>query len=166
MPNDFLTINAICDILMVVIFIRKKEGERMKYIFSYTLFAFGVSALSLFIKYFFSKDKKGFAHNTLSLLCLGSSIWSFGFSVLFMQTDPDIAYLCRAIGMVGVFIYLITGRMMVCYLSPLNSKIKNILNGFSLTSFIFLLFIILLLLRLIIYSPFSSSILFFISNSL
>ena len=108
----------------------------MKYIFSYTLFAFGILAIRLFSKYFFSKDKKGFSHNTLSLLCLGSAIWSFGFSALFMQTDTAIAYLCRAIGMVGVFIYLITGQMMVCYLSPLNAKIKNVLNGISMTGII------------------------------
>ena len=108
----------------------------MKYIFSYTLFAFGILAIRLFSKYFFSKDKKGFSHNTLSLLCLGSAIWSFGFSALFMQTSTDIAYLCRAIGMVGVFIYLITGQMMVCYLSPLNTKIKNVLNGISMTGII------------------------------
>jgi len=136
LPNDFLTIDTIYDILILAIFVRKKEGEHMKYIFSYTLFAFGISAFSLFIKYFFSKDKKGFAHNTLSLLCLGSAIWSFGFSALFMQTNPDIAYLCRAIGMVGVFIYLITGQMMVCYLSPLNAKIKKTLNGISLTGIV------------------------------
>lgn len=108
----------------------------MKYIFSYTLFAFGILAFRLFANYFFSKEKRSFAHNTLSLLCLGSSIWSFGFSALFMQTDPGIAYLCRAIGMVGVFIYLITGQIMVCYLSSLNSHIKYALNGFALTGII------------------------------
>jgi len=138
MPNDFLTTLGAYVILIVGIFCQNvirlyKGGLFMKYLFSYTLFAFGILALRLFSKYFFSKEKRGFAHNTLSLLCLGSAIWSFGFSALFMQTNPEIAYLCRAIGMVGVFIYLITGQMMVCYLSPLSKKIRYSLNGIALT---------------------------------
>ncbi len=114
----------------------------MNFIFSTSLFTCAILALSMGIYFYITKEKKYLENRLFSLFCMSSAIWSFGFGGIFIQTSPDVAYIWRAIGMIGVFLYLICAQMLVCHLSDLRKSIQNILNGFSLTGIIIYFFVI------------------------
>lgn len=68
----------------------------------------------------------------LGILCLSSSIWSFGFGLIFIQTDVSIAYYGRCIGMIGVFGMLITAQLVLNELaSSVPKLVKNYCAYFS-----------------------------------
>lgn len=114
----------------------------MKYVFSVGLFTCSVLALYIGTKFFITKEKKYLENRLFSLFCMSSGIWSFGFGGIFIQTNPDFGYIWRAIGMVGVFLYLISAQMIVCHLSDFKKGIKNLFNGFALTGIIIYFFVI------------------------
>ncbi|MBO5302860.1 MAG: response regulator [Lachnospiraceae bacterium] len=105
----------------------------MKYVFSVTLFTCCILALFMGIYYCITKEKKYLENRLFSLFCMSSAIWSFGFGGIFIQTSPDAAYIWRAFGMIGVFLYLITAQMIVCHLSHFKKSTQNIFNGIALT---------------------------------
>ena len=74
--------------------------------------------------------------------CISSAVWSFGFSGVFMLTDPSKGYLWRGIGMIGTFAYMITAQMLICQLSGISKKFQNFFNGFSLLGIIIYFFVI------------------------
>ena len=86
-------------------------------IFPYILFTCFLVALYLTVKQC-KKETLKYPENRLSLLLsLSSTIWSFGFWMLNLQTQPERAQIFRVIGMVGVLGYLIMAQLFVCYLS-------------------------------------------------
>lgn len=88
----------------------------MSLIFPYILFTCFFMALYLSVKSY-QKDKLKYLENRLfSLLCFFSALWSFGFWGVNIQTEPENAYIFRAIGMIGVFTYLIIAQLLICVL--------------------------------------------------
>lgn len=108
----------------------------MKYIFSGTLFGSGVLAFYFALQLLCSQQRKYKESRFLSVFCIASGIWSAGFSILFLQTDPYKAYLCRSFGMSGVFLYLIMAQVLVCYISGISKYLQYFLNGLSYTGYI------------------------------
>lgn len=103
----------------------------MNSIISFILYASGVLALYFAFRTLYSEERKYTENKLIALHCIGSGIWSFGFGGLFAQTDPEIAYYCRSLGMIGTFLYLIVSQMLVCYISGIPKKLKLFLNGFA-----------------------------------
>lgn len=108
----------------------------MKYIFSGILFASGVLAFYFAFQILRSEERKYTECRMLSIFCIASGIWSTGFSILFLQTNPYNGYLCRSIAMSGVFLYLIMAQVLVCYISGIHKYLQYMLNGLSLTGYI------------------------------
>ena len=80
----------------------------MNYLFTVVLVIEGVVAGYWAIASLFHKERKGKIKWLIFWLGLSSAVWSLGFGVLFAVDSAMIAYLCRCVGMVGVFGYLIS----------------------------------------------------------
>lgn len=110
--------------------------EFVKYICPIILFTCSVLAFFFSATMVWSPGRKETENRLLAALCLGSAIWSVGFGTLFLQTDPEIAYRCRVIGMIGTILYLITGVVLVCHLSEIKKSVAHIIDGFASTGVI------------------------------
>lgn len=74
-----------------------------------------------------SREEKLFVRSSFA-----SGIWSIGFGLLPIQTDSQMAYYCRSFGMLGVFMYLIFALLLVCYISNLGRKMRNMTYSVAL----------------------------------
>lgn len=114
----------------------------MKFLFPYLLFTCFIGALYLAIV-MYKKEGIQYRENRLfSLLSFFSAIWSLGFWGVNIQTEPDHAYFFRAIGMIGVFAYLILAQLLVCQFSGTTKKFRIPIIIVSLLGFIICFFII------------------------
>lgn len=114
----------------------------MKVVFSQTMFACFVLAFYLGIRTSYTRELKYKENRLFSALCFSSAIWSLGFFEVIIQTDTDMAYFWRAIGMIGVFSYLIVVQMLVCRLSNIDRRVSTIMEAFSLTGIVIFFFVI------------------------
>lgn len=114
----------------------------MALIISYTLFA-----LSLIV---FSRGTEtirrfGWQERHCKIffaLVMSSSLWCISFGFLWIQTDPKIAAILRAIGMVGTFLYLFFVVLIILEWSPLSGRITILFKLFPLCGFILYPFIV------------------------
>lgn len=114
----------------------------MNLIFPYILFTCFITALYLSVKSY-QKDKLKYPENRLfSLLCFFSALWSFGFWGVNIQTIPEKAYLFRAVGMVGVFTYLIIAQLLICFLSDVKKSVYTQIAAVSAIGYVICFFII------------------------
>lgn len=81
-------------------------------ILSYVMFGFFVCTTIMSASVLRSREKLKINNILFALVCIGSSIWSFCFGFIWIQTDPLRAYYWRCAGMVGTFMYMI-----LCYVS-------------------------------------------------
>ena len=114
----------------------------MKYLFSQTIFAGFVLALYFALETLRKGEMKYKVNIRFVNVCFSSVIWSFGFFGVIMQTDPQKAYLWRAIGMIGTFGYLISAQYLICYLSEIRSFFCKFAEGFSLLGIVLYFFVI------------------------
>ena len=105
--------------------------EIIKYICPIILFIFCVLAMVFAFFILCSENRKETENKLLIAFCISSAIWSLGFGSLILQTNPEYAYRCRAIGMIGTILYLITGQMLVSYLSGIPKRLANLFDGFA-----------------------------------
>lgn len=103
----------------------------MKYGISYFLFTCFILAGYFAVRIIFSKERKYPEKRMLAVFCLSSAVWSLGFSTLILQTEPDMGYLCRSFGMIGVMLYLIMAQVLVSYISGIRPLARRIVNGIS-----------------------------------
>lgn len=108
---------------------------------SYTIFGFAVCAIGLGYNYFI-KNPSNPKNKRFLLFCLSSALWSLGFGFLIIQTTTDKAWLCRSIGMIGVFPYIYFGLSLLSYLAESSGKEKKLLKYSGVAGFIFYPFII------------------------
>lgn len=114
--------------------------EMIKYICPVILFICSVLAVFYAVTILWSEDRKDTENKLLSVFCLSSAIWSVGFGALILQTNEEWAYWCRVFGMIGTISYLITGQLLVSYLSGMKRKWAHFFNGFAcLGVFVFFL---------------------------
>lgn len=105
--------------------------ENVKYICPIILFVFCVLAMFFAFRILWSEERKYKENKLLSAFSFSSAIWSLGFGALILQTDVTWAYYCRAIGMIGTIMYLITGQMLISYLSGIRKFWEHLFNGFA-----------------------------------
>lgn len=110
-------------------------------VLSYTIFGFAVCAIGLGYNYFI-KNPSNPKNKRFLLFCLSSALWSLGFGFLIIQTTTDKAWLCRSIGMIGVFPYIYFGLSLLGYLADSSEKEKKLLKYSGLFGFIIYPFII------------------------
>ncbi len=114
----------------------------MKYILSQTIFTGFVLAIYFAVEVLRSRELKYKENKLFVNVCIFSAIWSLGFFGVIMQTDPQKAYLWRAIGMVGTFGYLISAQYLVCHLSGIKRLYCRVAEWFSLLGIIIFFFVI------------------------
>ena len=114
----------------------------MKFIFSQTMFACMGIALFWAIQTVRTREMKYLENRLFSALCFSSAIWSMGFFGVIIQTRTEMAYYWRALGMAGVFSYLIVVQMLVAHLSGIKKKIRVGMELFSFTGIIIFFFVI------------------------
>lgn len=105
--------------------------EIIKYACPIILFIFSILAVVFAFIILSSEERKGKENKLLIAFCISSAIWSIGFGALIIQTDVEWAYRCRVFGMIGTIMYLITGQMLVSYLSGIRKKWTNLFDGFA-----------------------------------
>lgn len=105
--------------------------EIVKYICPAILFIFCVLAMFFACIILWSEERKDTENKLLSAFCVSSAIWSLGFGALILQTDVELAYYCRVLGMIGTIMYLITGQMLISYVSGIKKIWANLFNGFA-----------------------------------
>lgn len=76
----------------------------MAVIISLILYTFGILTLVEGVHMFRFHRDLGKTYKLYSVAAIFSSVWSIGFGLLPLQTDPDVARVCRAVGMIGVFL--------------------------------------------------------------
>lgn len=103
----------------------------MKYIFSVSMFVNCVLALDFAVRFGWSNERKYIENRLVAFFCLGSALWSGSFAALFLQTSTDAAYICRSIGMIGTFLYLIVAQVLVCHISGIERGWRRFFNGIS-----------------------------------
>ena len=101
-------------------------------ILSYILFALAIATGLTSVRVIAGNGKKRKIDYAIISTCICSSWWSFFWAMLFAQTDPEIAWLMRAIGMLGVFAFLISVTYIVVFWSGLEGIRKKCILGFSL----------------------------------
>lgn len=114
----------------------------MKYVFAIVLFTFAVLGFYFALQYVWIKEKVYVENQLLTLFCFASGLWSMGFGLQIMQTDTDAAYLCRVVGMVGTFMYLILAQMFVSRVSEIPDRWKKLFNFIAYTGVIIYFFTI------------------------
>ena len=63
--------------------------------------------------------------------CIGSGVWSLGFYGIMVQSDPDIAYYWRLVGMAGVFCFLIFITVLITYMAGMKKWIRRMIYGYA-----------------------------------
>ena len=109
--------------------------EMIKYICPIILFIFCILAIVCAFNILFSESRKDTENKLLIIFCFSSAIWSLGFGALILQTNIEWAYYCRVFGMIGTILYLITGQMLVSYLSAIKKHYATFFNGFACLGF-------------------------------
>lgn len=105
--------------------------ETIKYIVPIILFTSSVLALFFAVSLMWSAERKHLQTKLLAAFCAGSAIWSVGFGALILQTNTEYAYRCRAVGMVGTFMYLILVQFLVSHLSGIKRIWAILFNSFA-----------------------------------
>lgn len=108
----------------------------MHYVFSVWMFINCILALDFAVRSVWLSEMKYIENRMVAVLCFGSALWSGSFAALFVQTDAEIAYICRCFGMLGTFLYLITAQMLVSRVSGMHVVWRRIFDGISYTGVI------------------------------
>lgn len=103
----------------------------MAQLISYVLFGTGVISFILSLRTFQNKRETSQVGKSFAWFSFSSALWSFGFSMVFVQTQTEAAYLWRCLGMVGMFGYLIFGMGLVIHWSGVEVKKLRVLSWFS-----------------------------------
>lgn len=105
----------------------------MNYLFTVLLVIEGVVAGYWAIASLFHKERKKKIKWLIFWLGLSSAVWSAGFGVLFAVDSVRVAYLCRCVGMIGVFGYLIFILFLLGEVCEAPKKVRTV---FGMLSFV------------------------------
>lgn len=108
----------------------------MALVLSYLMFGCGVATFILAFGSIYSRDERGWDDILFSGFCFGSSVWSFGFGILLIQTEPLYAYYCRCAGMIGTFAYLIFATLLLVEWNGKKDGIVRVITYFPFSAVI------------------------------
>ena len=99
--------------------------------FGIILIAFGAAATYLGISASRKKFREYMGNVILGILCFSSAVWSFGFGFVFIQSSMTIAFVGRAVGMIGVFAFMVSAQFLVNLLSDNPMWLRKYAEIFS-----------------------------------
>lgn len=105
----------------------------MYHFFSAWMFINCILSFDFAVRFALSSEKRYIENRAVSVFCFGSALWSGSFAALFLQTDTDMAYICRCVGMLGTFLYLITAQIVVSRISGIKVLWRRIFDCISYT---------------------------------
>lgn len=100
-------------------------------IYSIILFSFGAAAIYLGISACRKKYREYLGNLLLGLTCFCSSIWCYGFGLVFLTSSTSVAYIGRLIGMIGVMGYLFLAQIVVGILGDIPKKLYYYFCAFA-----------------------------------
>lgn len=131
---------------------RRNIGHNdMKLIFPLIMYTSSVLAVCMMFQYLVLREKHYLEDKFFMVMCIGSAVWSFGFAALFMQENAEDAFLCRAFGMVGTFVYMISTQIFISQMAEIPRRWKYAVNGFSFAAIP--LYILMTRPGLVVFSP-------------
>ena len=105
--------------------------EILKYVCPSIILICGIISIFFAIIILWLEDKKDTENKLLITFCISSAIWSLGFGTLILQSNTEAAYWCRVFGMIGTIMYLVTGQMLISYLSAIPKRLAVFFNCFA-----------------------------------
>lgn len=103
-----------------------------------------LSAFTILLGFSYLKDSpKNKKRWNYFFTALGSTIWGIGFGLLLVQKNDTGALICRAIGMIGVFMYAIFGAKIMTIVADTPKLLKNIVTYFTYLGIILYPFVIM-----------------------
>lgn len=100
-------------------------------IFSVILISFGAAAIYLGVSATRKQFREYIGNLLLGILCYSSALWSYGFGLLFLTENTELAYWGRTIGMIGVFGYMIIVQLLVGALVKMPRTRYYFFSGFA-----------------------------------
>ena len=97
-------------------------------ILSYLLYGFSVVTLIMALGVIRKKSGGREKNYMFSCFCMASTLWSLCFGFILIQTNAEIAYYLRCVGMIGVFAYLITAAILLADWSEIQGKHIKVLK--------------------------------------
>lgn len=114
----------------------------MNNLFMIVLFANGVIAGYFALQRLWNKQRNDFLNHITPLLCVSSCLWSLGYAAMIYLGDAPAAYVCRSIGLFGIFSFIFVAQLMVCRIANLPKNVRYLLTGLSSTGFVLFLILI------------------------
>lgn len=108
----------------------------MNNLFMILLFSNGIVAGYLALQYLWNKRPKDFLNRMTPFLCLASSLWSLGYAAMIYLGYTREAYICRSIGLLGIFSYVFLAQLAVCRIADIPKNVRYLLSGLSSTGFV------------------------------
>lgn len=98
--------------------------------FSIILISCGAAALYLGLSAMRKQFREYVGNVILFHMCFASAVWCYGFGILYLTVEPEIAYWGRTVGMLGVFAYLILAQVLVGVLGRIPRKLYIFFCGY------------------------------------
>lgn len=111
-------------------------------VLSYIILILSAFSILLGVSYLKDSPKNKKSWNYF-LTALASTIWGIGFGLLLVQKNDVGALICRAIGMVGVFMYAIFGAKIITTVAETPKVLRNIVSYFTYLGIILYPFVIM-----------------------
>lgn len=100
----------------------------MAEILSYLLFGFSIVTLIMALGVVRKRASGREKNYVFSCFCWGSTLWSMCFGFILIQTNAEVAYYLRCVGMIGVFIYLTTAPILLADWSEIQGRYIKLLK--------------------------------------
>lgn len=80
----------------------------------------------------FKPEYRSFSGNIiLGVICIMSALWGFGFGLVFVQSNPHVAYIGRTVGMIGVIGFIIFIQLLIGYVGDVPEWMRKVALFFS-----------------------------------
>lgn len=94
----------------------------MRYVYGMILFAFAVLAFYYATRVFYNNNRKKKIYVGFAFMALASSLWSLGYSMMQLFDEDKLFLIGRAIGIVGLFLFLIVAQVLLGLIAGYGRK--------------------------------------------
>ena len=108
----------------------------MNTLFMVILFANGIISAYFALQYSWNRRRSDFHNRIMPFICLASSIWSLGYAIMLYTPNITLAYLCRSIGLFGIFTYIFLSILLVGRIAQIPKNIRYLFVGLSSIGFV------------------------------
>ena len=101
-------------------------------VISYILFGMAFISFYLFMQMMRPENRKQRGNFCVGLMLFTSSMWSFCYSMMFVQRDIEAARIWRAIGQYGVFAFFVLVIILASRWANISATFKKVMYGFTI----------------------------------